>query len=62
MERFDVAPAVPADAAAVTEVVATLESSLYPRALSSFSQNDLEDEWSSIDLERDSSLTKAREL
>ena len=51
MERiFDFAPAVAADAAAVTEVVAALESSLYGE--SAYSQADLEDEWSSLDLEQ----------
>jgi GNAT superfamily N-acetyltransferase len=45
-------PAVAADAAAVTEIVVALESSLYGR--SAFSQADLEDEWSDVDLERDS--------
>lgn len=49
MGRFVVAPAVPADAAGVAEVVAALELSLYPRAATSFSREDLEDEWSSID-------------
>jgi mycothiol synthase len=45
-------PAVAADAAAVTEIVVALESSLYGR--SDFSQADLEEEWSDADLERDS--------
>jgi mycothiol synthase len=44
-------PAVSADAAAVTEVVAALESALY--GPSTFSQADLEDEWLELDLERD---------
>jgi ribosomal protein S18 acetylase RimI-like enzyme len=44
-------PAVAADAAGVADVVAALESSLHgPTA---FSQADLEDEWSTLDLERD---------
>jgi hypothetical protein len=41
MERPFPTPAVAADAAAVTEVVAALESSLYGQ--SAFSQADLED-------------------
>jgi mycothiol synthase len=41
-------PAVAADAAAVTELVVALESSLYGE--SSFSQADLEDAWSDLDL------------
>jgi hypothetical protein len=48
MERAFPTPAVAADAAAVTEVVAALESSLYGQT--SFSQADLEDEWSDINL------------
>ena len=44
-------PAAAADAAAVTEVVRALESSLYGE--SRFSQADLEDEWSELHLERD---------
>jgi mycothiol synthase len=53
MER---ALATPADAAAVTEVVAALESSLY--GPTTFSQADLEDEWSEIDLERDARVVR----
>ena len=34
----------------MTEVIAALESSLYPEASGSFSQDDLEDEWSGLDL------------
>jgi mycothiol synthase len=44
-------PAAPADAAAVTELVAALESSLYGH--SAFSQADLEVEWAEMDGERD---------
>ena len=51
MERAVLRPAVAADAAAVTEVVAALESSLYGRT--SFSQTDLEREWSELDLAHD---------
>jgi mycothiol synthase len=48
MSSFRLDPAVPADAAAVTEVVAAVESSLYGQT--TFSQADLEDEWSDVDL------------
>jgi len=57
MERaFDTRP-VPADAAGVTEVVAALESSLY--GPSTFSQADLEAEWSELELERDARVVRA---
>jgi len=36
----------------VAEVVAALESSLYPEAASSFSEEDLVDEWGGLELER----------
>jgi mycothiol synthase len=49
-------PAVAADAAAVTEVVLALESSLYGK--SAFSQADLEEEWLEIDLERDARVVR----
>jgi GNAT superfamily N-acetyltransferase len=49
-------PAVAADAAAVTEVVAALESSLY--AQTAFSQADLEDEWLELDLRRDARVVR----
>ena len=49
-------PAVPADAAAVAEVVAALESSLY--GPSTFSQADLEEEWSELDEERDARVVR----
>jgi mycothiol synthase len=58
MEKFDVVAAVPADAAAVTELVAALESSLYPQASTSFKQDDLEDDWASIDLARDTRVVR----
>jgi ribosomal protein S18 acetylase RimI-like enzyme len=51
MERAISTPVVAADAPAVTEVVAALESSLYGQT--AFSQADLEGEWSEIGLERD---------
>ena len=51
MQRTVSTRAVAADAAAVAEVVAALESSLY--GPSTFSQADLEGEWADLDLERD---------
>jgi mycothiol synthase len=57
MQRATLTPPVAADAAAVTEVVAALESSLYGQT--SFSQADLEDEWSELDLERDARVVRA---
>jgi mycothiol synthase len=56
MERASLTPAAPADAAAVTEVVAALESSLYGQ--SSFSQSDLENEWLELDVERDARVVR----
>src|SRR5688500_14100166 len=56
MERAFRIPAVAADAAAVTEVVAALESSLYGQT--AFSQADLEGEWSDVDLERDAHVVR----
>ena len=56
MERALPIPAVAADAAAVIEVVAALESSLYGQ--SAFSQADLEDEWLHLDLERDARVVR----
>src|SRR3954451_15932858 len=52
--RFD--PAVAADAAAVTEVVVALESSLYGQT--TFSQADLEDEWADLDLEQNARVVR----
>ena len=49
-------PAVAADAAAVTEIVAALESSLYGQT--TFSQADLEGEWAELDLERDARVVR----
>src|SRR5919199_4718214 len=51
MEGAITRPAVAADAAAVAEIVMALEASLYGE--STFSQADLEQEWSEMDLERD---------
>ena len=56
MEHAFSTPAVAADAAAVTEVVAALESSLYGKT--TFSQADLEDEWSELDVERDARVVR----
>jgi GNAT superfamily N-acetyltransferase len=50
MSSFRLAPATAADAAAVTELVVAVESSLYGET--AFSQADLEDEWADFDLER----------
>ncbi len=46
----------PPDAAAVTELLTALEASLYGH--SSFSQGDLEDEWSTLDLEHDARVVR----
>jgi mycothiol synthase len=51
MERMFTRPAVAADVPAVTEVVVALESLFY--GPSTFSPADLEDEWSGLDLGRD---------
>jgi GNAT superfamily N-acetyltransferase len=51
MERPVPVPAAAGDAAAVTAIVAALESSLYGQT--TFSQADLEGEWSDLELERD---------
>ena len=56
MEHASPTAAVAADAAAVTEVVAALESSLY--GPSTFSQADLEDEWSNLDLEQNARVVR----
>jgi len=53
MERAFIRPAVAADAAAVTEIVVALESLYGP---STFSQADLEEEWSDVDLGRDAGV------
>ena len=58
MERAFSTPAEAADAAAVTEVVGALESSLYGET--TFSQSDLEGEWSERDLERDARVVRER--
>lgn len=56
MERAFLTPAVLADAAAVTELVGALESSLYGQT--AFSQADLEDEWSDLDVEQDAHVVR----
>ena len=56
MERVFSTPAVAADAAGVTAVIAALESSLY--GPSTFSQADLQDEWSDIDLEHNARVVR----
>jgi mycothiol synthase len=56
MSSFRLDRAVAADAAAVTEVVLALESSLYGQ--SEFSQGDLEDEWSDLDLEHNARVVR----
>ena len=49
-------PALAADAAAVAELVAALEIALY--GYTTFSQADLEDEWSDIDLAQDACVVR----
>jgi mycothiol synthase len=56
MERALITPAVASDAAAVTEVVDALESSLYEGT--AFSQADLEVEWAELDIERDTLVVR----
>ena len=56
MSLFRLDPAVAADAAAVTEVVVALESSLYGQT--AFSQADLEDEWSDLGLEQNARVVR----
>ena len=56
MEPVVVTPVAADDAAAVAELVAALESSLY--GPSTFSQADLEDEWSDLDLDEDARVVR----
>jgi GNAT superfamily N-acetyltransferase len=56
MSSFRLEPAVAADAAAVTAVVVALESSLYGKT--AFSQADLEEEWSDLDLEQNARVVR----
>ena len=51
MSSFGLRPATAADAAAVAEVQVALEASLYGHT--AYSQSDVEEEWSDLDLERD---------
>jgi mycothiol synthase len=56
MHRDRLTPVVPADAAAVAEIVEALEASLYGKSV--FSQADLEDEWSDLDIEKDARVVR----
>jgi GNAT superfamily N-acetyltransferase len=56
MSSLRLDPAVAADAAAVTEVIAALESWLYGQ--SALSQDDLQDEWSDLDLEQNARVVR----
>jgi mycothiol synthase len=56
MSSFRLDRAVAADAAAVSEVVVALESSLYGQT--AFSPADLEDEWSDLDLEQNARVVR----
>jgi mycothiol synthase len=56
MSSFRLDRAVAADAAAVSEVVVALESSFYGQTV--FSQADLEDEWSDLDLEQNARVVR----
>jgi len=56
MECLSITPAVTADAAALGEVVAALESSLY--GPSTYTQADLEEEWRELDVERDTRVVR----
>lgn len=59
MSAFRLDPAVAADAAAVTEVIVALETSLYGQ--SRFSQADLEEEWLDLDLSQNARVVRARD-
>ncbi len=56
MPNLELAPAETADAAAVTAIVQAVESSLY--GATTFSQGDLEGEWSELDLARDARVVR----
>jgi mycothiol synthase len=56
MSSLGLDPAVAADAAAVSELVVALESSLYGQT--AFSQADLQDEWSDLDLEQNTRVVR----
>src|SRR5215208_3175962 len=55
-DAVSLTPAVAADAAGVTQVVAALESYVYGQ--STMSQADLEEEWAQLDLERDARVVR----
>ena len=57
MERAVTTAAVAADAAAVTELMMALESSLYGQT--TFSRADLEEEWSQLDIEKSVRVVRA---
>jgi GNAT superfamily N-acetyltransferase len=57
MDPVVVTPAVAADAGPVAELIAALESSRYGQ--SGFSQADLVDEWSDVDLEHNARVVRA---
>jgi mycothiol synthase len=56
MSSFRLDPAVAADVVAVSELVVALESSLYGQT--AFSQADLQDEWSDLDLEQNTRVVR----
>ncbi len=56
MTSFRLDPVVAADAAAVAEVIAALETSLYGQSL--FSQADLEDGWLDLDLNQNARVVR----
>ena len=56
MVRASPTPAVAADAAAVTEIVMALETSFYGQT--TYSQADLENEWSDLDLEQNARVVR----
>jgi mycothiol synthase len=58
MVRASPTPAVAADAAAVTEIVMALETSFYGQT--TYSQADLENEWSDLDLEQNARVVRDR--
>jgi hypothetical protein len=57
MEAVLVTPVVAADAGAVAELIAALESSLHGR--SAFSEADLVNEWSDVDVEHNAHVVRA---
>src|SRR5215212_8195963 len=59
MSSFSLRPATAADTAAVAQVQLALESALYGQT--EYSQSDVEEEWSDLDLERDALVLLERE-